>query len=87
MRMVMSLGCIKMKLTPAQSLNATTINGAYAMGESASYGSIATGKVANFYITRPLPSLDFYPYAYATRSSPTPSYAAHGYKKFHALDF
>lgn len=66
MRMVMSLGCIKMKLTPAQSLNATTINGAYAMGESASYGSIATGKVANFYITRPLPSLDFYPYAYAT---------------------
>lgn len=66
MRMVMSLGCIKMKLTPAQSLNATTINGAYAMGESAAYGSIATGKVANFYITRPLPSLDFYPYAYAT---------------------
>lgn len=66
MRMVMSLGCIKMKLTPAQALNATTINGAYAMDESEDYGSIAPGKVANFYITRPLPSLDFYPYAYAT---------------------
>ena len=66
MRMVMSLGCIKMKLTPAQALNATTINGAYAMGESEDYGSIAPEKVANFYITRPLPSLDFYPYAYAT---------------------
>lgn len=66
MRMVMSLGCIKMKLTPAQAINATTINGAYAMGESRDYGSIAPGKVANFYITKPMPSLDFYPYAYTT---------------------
>ena len=66
MRMVMSLGCIKMKLTPAQAINATTINGAYAMDESRDYGSIAPGKVANFYITKPMPSLDFYPYAYTT---------------------
>lgn len=66
MRMVMSLGCIKMKLTPAEAINATTLNGAYAMNESRDYGSIANGKVANFYITKPLPSLDFYPYAYAT---------------------
>ncbi|MDE5666231.1 MAG: imidazolonepropionase [Duncaniella sp.] len=64
MRMVMSLGCIKMKLTPAEALNATTINGAYAMNESRDYGSIAPGKIANFYITRPMPSVDFYPYAY-----------------------
>lgn len=66
MRMVMSLGCIKMKLTPAQAINATTLNGAYAMDESRDYGSIAPGKVANFYITRPMPSIDFYPYAYET---------------------
>ncbi|MDE6556794.1 MAG: imidazolonepropionase, partial [Duncaniella sp.] len=66
MRMVMSLGCIKMKLTPAESLNATTLNGAFAMGLSGDYGSIARGKIANFYITRPLPSPEFYPYAYAT---------------------
>lgn len=66
MRMVMSLGCIKMKLTPAEAINATTLNGAYAMDESRDYGSIAKGKIANFYITRPIPSLDFYPYAYAT---------------------
>ena len=66
MRMVMSLGCIKMKLSPSQAINATTINGAYAMGESRDYGSIAPGKIANFYITRPMPSIDFYPYAYAT---------------------
>lgn len=66
MRMVMSLGCIKMKLTTAEALNATTLNGAYAMDCGRDYGSIAPGKVANFYITRQLPSLDFYPYAYAT---------------------
>ena len=66
MRMVMSLGCIKMKLSPSQAINATTINGAYAMGESRDYGSIVPGKIANFYITRPMPSIDFYPYAYAT---------------------
>lgn len=66
MRMVMSLGCIRMRLTPAEAINATTINGAYAMDESRDYGSIACGKVANFYITRPMPSLDFYPYAYTT---------------------
>ena len=71
MRMVMSLGCIKMKLSPSQAINATTINGAYAMGESRDYGSIVPGKIANFYITRPMPSIDFYPYAYATpRNNP-----------------
>ena len=36
------------------------------MGESANYGSIAKGKVANFFITHPIPSLDFIPYSYTT---------------------
>ena len=36
------------------------------MGESAEYGSIAKGKVANFFITHPMPSLNFIPYAYTT---------------------
>ncbi len=66
MRMVMALGSIRMRLTPAESLNATTLNGAYAMGASADYGSITEGKVANFFLTRPLPSLAFFPYAYQT---------------------
>ena len=66
MRMVMSLGCIKLKLTPEESLNAVTLNGAAAMDCAADYGSSAPGKVANFIITRPLPSLAFLPYAYAT---------------------
>lgn len=66
MRMVMALGSIRMRLTPAESLNATTLNGAYAMGASEEYGSITEGKVANFFITKPLPSLAFFPYAYQT---------------------
>lgn len=66
MKFVMSLACIKLRLLPNEAFNAATINGAYAMGQSKDYGSIAKGKVANFYITKPIPSLDFIPYAYTT---------------------
>ena len=66
MKFVVSLACIKMHLTPYEALNATTMNTACAMGVSKEYGSITVGKVANFYITKPIPSLDFIPYAYTT---------------------
>lgn len=66
MRMVLALACIKMKLTPVEALHAATINGAAALGLSQSYGSITRGKVANFFLTRPLPSLAYFPYAYQT---------------------
>lgn len=66
MKFVMSLACIKLRLLPNEAFNAATINGAYAMGQSRDYGSIAKGKVANFYITKPIPSLAFIPYAYTT---------------------
>lgn len=66
MKFVVSLACIKMRLLPKEALNAATINGAFAMGESKNYGSIAKGKVANFFITTPLPSVDYIPYAYTT---------------------
>lgn len=66
MKFVVSLACIKLRLLPNEAINAATINGAYAMGESAEYGSIAKGKVANFFITHPVPSLNFIPYAYTT---------------------
>jgi imidazolonepropionase len=32
------LACIKMRLLPNEALNAATINGAFAMGESKNYG-------------------------------------------------
>ena len=66
MRFVMALGCIKMRLTPAQAFNACTLNSAYAMGVSDVAGSITKGKRANLVITRPLPSLAFIPYCHQT---------------------
>ncbi|MBQ7507727.1 MAG: imidazolonepropionase [Spirochaetales bacterium] len=66
MRFVMALGCIKMRLTPAQAFNACTLNSAYAMGVSDAVGSITKGKRANLVITRPLPSLEFIPYCHQT---------------------
>ena len=66
MKFVVSLACIKMRLLPAEALNAATLNTAAAMGIGNDYGSIARGKVANFYITEPLRSLDYIPYAYTS---------------------
>ena len=66
MKFVVSLGCIRMKMTPAEAINAATQNGAYAMGIGRDFGSIAVGKVANMFITRPMPSVEFLPYAYTT---------------------
>lgn len=66
MKFAVSLACIKMRLLPEEALNAATINSAYAMGLSRDCGSISIGKIANFYITEPIPSLDFIPYAYTT---------------------
>ena len=66
MKFVVSLACIKMRLLPEEAINAATINSAYAMGLSVDYGSIAIGKVANFFITEPIPSVSFIPYAYTS---------------------
>ncbi|WP_274289017.1 imidazolonepropionase [Prevotella corporis] len=66
MKFAVSLACIKMRLMPAEAINATTLNSACAMGISEDYGSITKGKIANFYITDPIPSIDFIPYAYTT---------------------
>lgn len=66
MKFVVSLSCIKLRMLPEEAINAATINAAYAMGLSRDYGSITTGKVANFFITEPIPSINFIPYAYTT---------------------
>lgn len=66
MRMVMALAATQMRMTPNEALNAATINGAYAMRLSREYGSIVRGKVANFFLTKPMPSPEFFVYAYTT---------------------
>lgn len=66
MRMVMALAATQMRMTPTEALHAATLNGAAAMGESRDFGSITVGKVANCFITKPLPSPEFFTYAYTT---------------------
>ena len=66
MRFIMALGCIQMRLTPVQALNACTLNAAYAMGISDIAGSVAPGKLANLIITKPIPSLTWIPYCHHT---------------------
>jgi imidazolonepropionase len=64
MKFVLSLACIKMRITPAQAINAATINGAYAMGLSQTHGSITLGKIANLLITNKIPNIEYIPYSY-----------------------
>jgi len=64
MNFVASLGCIQLKMTPEEVINATTINTAYAMGVEKELGSIAIGKKANLFITKPIPSYAFLPYSF-----------------------
>ena len=66
MKFIMSLGCINYKMLPEEVINATTINSAYAMGVQEEVGSIAVGKLANFYITVPITGIEYLPYAYTS---------------------
>jgi imidazolonepropionase len=64
MQFVNSLACVKMKLTTEEAINATTINGAYAMEVDKELGSITIGKKANLIITKKIPSLAFMAYSF-----------------------
>lgn len=66
MQYILSLGSIAYRMLPEEAINAVTINGAYAMGLSDEYGSIAKGKKANLIITTEIPSYEFLPYAYGS---------------------
>ncbi|MFM9055182.1 MAG: imidazolonepropionase [Bacteroidota bacterium] len=62
MNQMVSLACILYKMTPSEAIIAATSNSAAAMGVAAETGSIAKGKRADFFITRPIPSYAFLPY-------------------------
>jgi imidazolonepropionase len=66
MQLILSMGCIKYKMVPEEAINAVTLNSAYAMGISDIAGSIAKGKMANFFITKEIPSLEFMPYSFGS---------------------
>ncbi len=66
MQFIMSLACIKFKMITEEVINAVTLNGAYAMGMSDKLGSITKGKIANVFITKEIPSIEFIPYSFGS---------------------
>ncbi len=66
MNFMISLCCIQYKMTPEETINAATINSAYAMGLSETHGSIAIGKQANIFITKEIPNYSFIPYSFGS---------------------
>lgn len=66
MNLVVAMSCIQMKMLPEEAINAATLNGAYAMELGQELGSITTGKKASLIITKPIPSLAYYPYAFGS---------------------
>jgi imidazolonepropionase len=55
-----------MKLTPEEAVNASTLNGAHGMDLSSRLGSITVGKTANVFITVPIPSYEYFAYAFTS---------------------
>ena len=66
MNLVVAMSCIQMKMLPEEAINAATLNGAYAMELGQELGSITLGKKASLILTRPIPSLAYYPYAFGS---------------------
>ncbi|MBL3655496.1 imidazolonepropionase [Fulvivirga sediminis] len=64
MPFMLSLACIKMKMTPEEAFNAATINTAYAIDLGDTHGSITKGKIANVFISSEISSYSYMPYAF-----------------------
>jgi imidazolonepropionase len=62
MMLAITLACLKMKLTPAEAINAATINAAHSIGEAENLGSIEAGKQADIIILD-APNYVFIPYS------------------------
>jgi len=66
MSFVVSLACIKMRMTPEEAINAATLNGAYAIECEDTLGSITRGKQANIFITKKISSIAQLPYSFGS---------------------
>jgi imidazolonepropionase len=64
---VLSLACIKMKMTPEAAINALTINAAAALELGQTHGQIALGRKSPIILTNELPSLAYLAYAYTEK--------------------
>ena len=68
MNFVVSTACIKMRITPQEAINASTVNAAFAMGLEDEVGSITRGKLANLIVTKPINSYGVLPYAFGSNN-------------------
>ncbi|MFK7809068.1 MAG: imidazolonepropionase [Saprospiraceae bacterium] len=66
MSFVLSLACIKMRMTPEEAINGATINGAVALEAQREFGTIARGKAGSVFMTRRVPSIAYLPYAFGS---------------------
>jgi len=66
MNFVNALACIQLKMLPEEVVNASTLNGAYAMELDSETGSITIGKRANLIFTRPIPAVAYLMYSFGT---------------------
>lgn len=66
MPLIIALACIRMKLLPEEAVNAATVNTACALQLQHELGSIARGKLAHVFITKPIPSIAHIPYAFGS---------------------
>lgn len=64
---VLSLACIKMKMTPEAAINALTINAAAALELGQTHGQIALGRKSPILLTNEVPSLAYLAYAYTEK--------------------
>ena len=64
MNFVVAISCIQMRMLPEEAINASTLNGAYAMELQDEVGSISKGKRANLVMTVPVPSIQYLPYSF-----------------------
>jgi imidazolonepropionase len=66
MNLVVAMSCTGMKMLPEEAINASTLNGAFAMELQNETGSITVGKKANLIFTKPIPSVAYLPYAFGS---------------------
>jgi len=64
MQLIMAMGSVLYRMLPEEVIHAVTKNTAYAMGVDKELGSICVGKRANVIITKPIPGIEYLPYAY-----------------------
>jgi len=65
LQLVINIACLYLRLTPAEVINALTINAAHALGRAAAIGSIEAKKAADLVIFD-APNYDYLAYRYGT---------------------